>query len=94
MYNGGVKPVIAPDMPPPRGISVQQAAAALQLSVATVRRMIAAGELVAWKPRGRNGRKWLVDDVSLAAVQAHMIQEARRRCAPVQERMVQGWLEF
>ena len=81
-------------LPPPKGISVPAAANALQLSVATVRRMIAAGQLVAWKPRGAAGRKWLVDEVSLAATQSLMIQAARQRCAPVQHEMLQGLFDF
>lgn len=84
----------AAKLPPPRGISVPAAAHALQLSVATVRRMIAAGQLVAWKPRGAAGRKWLVDEVSLAATQSVMIQASRERCAPAQNEMMQGWLQF
>ena len=82
------------ELPPPKGISVPAAAHALQLSVATVRRMIAAGQLVAWKPRGAAGRKWLVDEVSLAATQSLMIQAARQRCAPAQHEMMQGIFDF
>lgn len=82
------------ELPPPKGICVEKAAAMLQLSVATVRRMIAAGRLVAWKPCGSAGRKWLVDEVSLAAAQAKMIREARRRCAQAQADMTQGWFPF
>ncbi len=79
-------------LPPPRGIDVKTAAALLQVSPITVRRMIASYALVAWKPRGPRGRKWLVDEVSLGAVQAAMIRAARRRAAPVQAELIQGTL--
>ena len=41
------------------------------------RRMIAAGDLVAWKPRGPRGRLWLVDEIALASVQKSRIARAR-----------------
>jgi len=64
-------------LPPPRGITVQQAAEALHYSHDTILRMIAAGEIVAWKPRGERGRRWLVDEISLARIQAAKIARAR-----------------
>lgn len=79
---------------PPRGITVQEAAEALRYSCDTVLRMIAAGELVAWKPRGARGRKWLIDEVSLARVQAAHISRARAAAAATQQRLIQGELLF
>ncbi len=80
-------------MAAPRGITVEQAAAQLQYSCSTVRRMIAAGELVAWKPRGSRGRKYLIDEISLARLQARFITSARAYAEPVQQRQfIQGTL--
>ena len=76
----------------PRGISVEQAAAMLRYSRMTILRMIADGSLVAWKPRGPRGRKWLIDEVSLGALQAAMVQAARTKAAPVQAALLQGEL--
>lgn len=55
----------------------------------TIRRMIADGTLVAWKPRGR---KWLIDEISLGTLQSALIQAARRKAAPVQSALLQGEL--
>lgn len=76
----------------PRGISVEQAATMLRYSRMTILRMIADGSLVAWKPRGPRGRKWLIDEVSLGALQAAMVQAARTKAAPVQTALLQGEL--
>ncbi len=78
----------------PRGMSVAQVAAYLGYSEMTVLRMIRSGELVAWKPRGQRGRRWLIDEVSLATLQAAMVQQARRRCQPVQQAILQGELRL
>lgn len=79
-------------MPAPRGITVAEAAEALRYSASTVRRMIASGELAAWKPRGIRGRHWLIDEVSLAAVQRALIEQARERSTPTQQALIQGHL--
>ena len=78
----------------PRGISVEQAATMLRYSRMTILRMIADGSLVAWKPRGPRGRKWLIDEVSLGALQAAMVQAARTKAAPVQTALLQGELSL
>lgn len=79
-------------MPAPRGVSVKEAAKALQYSTSTIRRMIEEGEIVAWKPRGPKGRKFLVDEIALARMQAALIRQARQDARPVQNAMVQGEL--
>lgn len=71
------------DLPAPRGITIEQAADMLRYSRASVRRLISDGVIVAWKPAGARGRKWLVDEVSLAAYQAALIAQARADAAPV-----------
>ena len=76
------------DLPAPRGVTVEQAAAMLKYSRASIRRLIAAGIIVAWKPAGRRGRKWLIDEVSLARLQAAQIGAARKAAAPVQSSML------
>lgn len=84
--------VEASRLQPPKGITVQEAARMLRYSPDTVLRMIEAGEIVAWKPRGARGRKWLIDEVSLARVQAAHISRARAAAAPAQRRLIQGEL--
>ena len=79
-------------MPAPRGVTVEHAASMLRYSRMTILRMIADGTLVAWKPRGPRGRKWLIDEVSLGALQAAMVQSARTKAAPVQAALLQGEL--
>lgn len=79
-------------MPAPRGVSIKEAAKALQYSTSTIRNMIAAGEIAAWKPRGSHGRKWLVDEVALARMQAAFIRQAREGSLPVQNSLIQGEL--
>lgn len=79
-------------LPAPRGVTVEHAAAMLHYSCMTIRRMIADGTLVAWKPRGPRGRKWLIDEISLGALQAALIQAARRKAAPIQHALLQGEL--
>ena len=54
--------------------------------------MIAAGELIAWRPRGRKGRRILIDEVSLAALQSTLITTARAAAAPTQQALIQGAL--
>ena len=71
------------DLPAPRGITIAEAAAMLRYSRASVRRLIDDGVIVAWKPAGARGRKWLVDEVSLAAYQAALIAQARADAAPM-----------
>lgn len=71
------------DLPAPRGITIEEAAALLRYSRASVRRLIKNGVIVAWKPAGARGRKWLVDEISLAAYQAALIEQARAEAAPV-----------
>lgn len=78
------------DLPAPRGITIEQAAAMLRYSRASVRRLISDGVIVAWKPAGARGRKWLVDEVSLAAYQAALIEQARAEAAPVQAGILAG----
>lgn len=63
-------------LPPPKGITIAQACRLLNYSKETVRQMIVKGELVAWRPR-RNGKRWLIDEVSLAHYQNAAIQAAR-----------------
>ena len=76
----------------PRGITVAQAAVALRYSTASIRRLIAERVLVAWKPAGPRGRKWLIDEVSLSRLQAVLIDRARTHAAPVQQSILQGVL--
>ena len=76
----------------PRGITVEEAATLLRYSTSTVRRLIAAHILVAWKPGGPNGRKYLVDEIALARWQAASIARARTEAAPVQAALLQGEL--
>lgn len=78
------------DLPAPRGITISEAAAMLRYSRASVRRLINDGVIVAWKPAGARGRKWLVDEVSLAAYQAALIAQARADAAPVQAGILAG----
>ena len=85
-------PQIKPSLKAPRGISIADAAAALHYSPATIRRMIAAGELIAWRPRGPRGRRILIDEVSLAALQSTLIATARAAAAPTQQALIQGTL--
>lgn len=78
---------------PPKGLTVQEVARMLRYSHDTVLRMIEAGEIVAWKPRGGGrGRRWLIDEVSLARLQAAQIARARAAAAPTQRRLIQGEL--
>lgn len=79
-----MKPDPKKDLPAPRGITIEQAADMLRYSRASVRRLINDGVIVAWKPAGARGRKWLVDEISLAAYQAALIAQARADAAPVQ----------
>lgn len=76
------------DMPPPRGITIEQAARMLHYSRATIRRMIDDGTLVAWKPRGARERKYLIDEISLARMQEALIAAARQQSAPVQSALL------
>lgn len=76
----------------PRGITVEEAAALLRYSPATVRRLIAQRIIIAWKPGGPHGRKYLIDEVSLARWQAASIARARTEAAPVQAALLQGEL--
>lgn len=78
----------------PRGITVEEAARMLRYSTANVRRMIAEHLIVAWKPGGPKGRKWLVDEVSLARWQAESIRRAREDAASVQHALMQGELSL
>lgn len=87
-----IPPVETKQLPAPRGVTVEHAAAMLRYSRMTILRMIADGTLVAWKPRGPRGRKWLIDEVSLGALQAAMVQSARTKAAPVQNALLQGEL--
>lgn len=64
-------------LPAPRGITVQEAAAALHYSPQSIRRLCSTGQIPAWKPMGRG--KWLVDEVVLAHQQMQKIAEARQR---------------
>ena len=79
-------------MPHPRGITVAEAATLLRYSQDSILRMIRNRTLVAWKPGGPGGRKWLIDEVSLARVQHRMVSIARAAAADVQHGMVQGTL--
>lgn len=86
-------PVEAPvQLKTPKGITVDEAAALLRYSTSTVRRLIAAHILVAWKPGGPAGRKYLIDEISLARWQAESIARARTEAAPVQNALLQGEL--
>lgn len=76
----------------PRGITVEEAAQLLRYSTSTVRRLIAAHILVAWKPGGPAGRKYLIDEIALARWQASEIARARSDAAPVQNALLQGEL--
>lgn len=77
----------------PRGITVEEAAAALHLSPETVRRLCRSGELPAWKPFKRSS-KWIVDEVALARIQGAKVAEARRECVELQEVLIQGHLNL
>lgn len=76
----------------PRGITVDEAADLLRYSTSTIRRLIAAHILVAWKPGGPNGRKYLIDEISLARWQASSIARAREDAATTQAALLQGEL--
>lgn len=76
----------------PRGITVEEAAQLLRYSTSTVRRLIAAHILVAWKPGGPAGRKYLIDEISLARWQASEIARARQNADSVQSALLQGEL--
>lgn len=78
----------------PRGISVREASERLRVSERHIVRLISEGKLVGWRATGPSGRKWLVDELSLAKQQAHAIAEARRRAEPVQAELYQGLLAF
>lgn len=77
---------------PPRGITVDEAAALLRYSTSTVRRLISAHILVAWKPGGPAGRKYLIDEIALARWQASEIARARQNADSVQSALLQGEL--
>ena len=77
---------------PPRGITVEEAAQLLRYSTSTVRRLIAAHILVAWKPGGPAGRKYLIDEIALARWQASEIARARQNADAVQSALLQGEL--
>lgn len=77
---------------PPRGITVEEAAQLLRYSTSTVRRLIAAHILVAWKPGGPAGRKYLIDEIALARWQASEIARARQNADSVQSALLQGEL--
>ena len=77
---------------PPRGITVDEAAALLRYSTSTVRRLISAHILVAWKPGGPAGRKYLIDEISLARWQAESIRRAREEASTTQAALLQGEL--
>lgn len=86
-------PVEAPvQLKTPKGITVDEAAALLRYSTSTVRRLISAHILVAWKPGGPAGRKYLIDEISLARWQASSIARARTEADPVQTALLQGEL--
>ncbi len=78
----------------PRGITVEEAATLLRYSTSTVRRLIAAHIIVAWKPGGPAGRKYLIDEIALARWQAASIARARTEAAPVQNALLQGELSL
>lgn len=80
-------------LPAPRGITVEEAAAALHYSCETVRRLCRTGELPAWKPF-KSASKWLIDEVALARIQCARVQEARRECVELQEVLIQGHLNL
>lgn len=77
---GGVESTV--QLKTPRGITVEEAAAMLRYSTATVRRLIAAHVIVAWKLGGPKGRKYLVDEVTLACCQTSTIARVRTEAAP------------
>ncbi len=79
-------------LPSPKGITVAEAAALLRYSSSTIRRLISAHILVAWKPAGPSGRKYLIDEISLARLQAASINRARSEADPVQTALLQGEL--
>ena len=87
---GGVESTV--QLKTPRGITVEEAAAMLRYSTATVRSLIAAHVIVAWKPGGPKGRKYLVDDVTLARCQTSTIARVRTEAAPMQTALLQGKL--
>lgn len=64
----------------------------LRYSPATIRRLIAERILIAWKPGGPTGRKYLIDEISLARWQASSIDRARSEAAPTQSALLQGEL--
>lgn len=76
----------------PKGITVDEAAALLRYSTSTVRRLISAHILVAWKPGGPAGRKYLIDEISLARWQAESIRRAREEASTTQAALLQGEL--
>ena len=76
----------------PRGITVDEAAAMLRFSRAHIRRLIARRVIVAWKPAGPSGRKYLIDEVSLATLQSAQINHARAEAAATQKALIQGVL--
>lgn len=76
----------------PRGITVEEAAQLLRYSTSTVRRLISAHILVAWKPGGPAGRKYLIDEIALARWQASEIARARQNADSVQSALLQGEL--
>lgn len=76
----------------PKGITVDEAAALLRYSTSTVRRLISAHILVAWKPGGPAGRKYLIDEISLAHWQAESIRRAREEASTTQAALLQGEL--
>lgn len=76
----------------PRGITVEEAAQLLRYSTSTVRRLIAAHILVAWKPGGPAGRKYLIDEISLARWQAESIRRAREEASTTQTALLRGEL--
>ena len=81
-----------PKIPAPKGITVEEAAAMLRYSTATIRRLIAERVLIAWKPAGPHGRKYLIDEISLARWQAESIRRARQEAATTQQALLQGEL--
>ena len=86
-------PVEAPvQLKTPKGITVDEAAALLRYSTSTVRRLISAHILVAWKPGGPAGRKYLIDEISLARWQASSIARAREEASTTQAALLQGEL--
>ena len=71
---------------------MDEAAALLRYSTSTVRRLISVHILVAWKPGGPAGRKYLIDEIALARWQASEIARARSEADPVQNALLQGEL--